>query len=128
MSRWSFILVADIHKGSPRSYRYDPARVENWYTALAQIKEMEPDLMLIGGDLVLDGYFHTFELQAIRDDLDALPFPCFVVPGNHDAGNKFTGVQGAWEYDDLEIRIRSAFFVHSSLRAVGASRATQETA
>jgi len=107
MGSWRFIHVADLHKGSPRSYRYDPSRKENWDTALRQIARFGPDLMLAGGDLTFDGYFHRYELQSIRDDLDALPFPSFPVPGNHDVGNKWTDVQGAWEYDDLEMRINS---------------------
>jgi len=106
---WRFVHVADIHKGSPRSYRFDPSRKENWETALRQIVPLAPDLMLVGGDLTFDGYYHRYELQSVRDDLDGLPFPSYVVPGNHDVGNKWTDVQGAWEYDDLEMRINSGW-------------------
>lgn len=30
---WSFVVVSDIHVGSPRSFRYEPAWNENWKTA-----------------------------------------------------------------------------------------------
>ena len=109
MEPWAFANANDLHVGSPRSYRFDPSRRENWRTARQQLLEMDPDLLLVGGDLTMDGPFHAYELQAIKDDLDSLPFPAYVVPGNHDVGNKFTPVLGAWGYDDLEWNVKSAW-------------------
>jgi 3',5'-cyclic AMP phosphodiesterase CpdA len=80
--------VADIHVGTPRSYRYAPAWNENWTTARGQIVDSEPDLLLVGGDLTRDGATHRYELDQIKADLDRLPFPYYVVPGNHEVGNK----------------------------------------
>lgn len=89
-----FIHVADIQVGSPRSFRFAPAWNENWQTAREQIVRINPDLLLIGGDLTRDGSIHRYELENIKADLDTLPFPYHVVPGNMDTGNKHTSVSG----------------------------------
>jgi len=105
---WSFVVVSDIHVGSPRSFRYEPAWNENWKTAREQILEINPDLLLICGDLTRDGNIHRFELEAIKADLDTLPFPYYVVPGNMDTGNKHTDVSGPIKgRDDVRLNIRS---------------------
>ena len=133
MKPWTFAMANDLHCGSPRSYRFDPSRNENWQTARGQILAMDPDLLLVGGDLTLDGMFNDYEFQAVKEDLDGLPFPSYNVPGNHDVGNKFTPVLGAWGYDDIEwnvksewIRLYAAWFgafpwttVHKNVRFTG---------
>ena len=97
MGAWSFVFATDIHVGSPRSYRFAPAWNENWVTARKQIVGIHPDLLLLGGDLTRDGGLpkHRYELEDIKTDLDALPFPYRVTPGNMDTGNKHTEVPGA---------------------------------
>ena len=106
MQPWTFVHATDIHVGSPRSFRYAPAWKENWQTARQQILEIGPDLLLLGGDLARDGNLHQYELEAIKADLDSLPFPRHVVPGNMDTGNKHTDVPGA-RRDDVSLNIRS---------------------
>ena len=86
---WSFIHVSDMHIGTPRSYRFQPAWNANWQTARRQILDLDPELLLVGGDMTRDGATHRFELEQARADLDALPFPYHAVPGNHEVGNKF---------------------------------------
>jgi len=86
---WSFIHVADIHVGTPRSFRFQPAWNENWETARKQILDLKPEFVLVGGDMTRDGSTHRFELEQIKKDFDALPFPVHVIPGNHEVGNKF---------------------------------------
>tara|TARA_B100001146_G_C15815750_1_gene278772 strand:- start:134 stop:439 length:306 start_codon:yes stop_codon:yes gene_type:complete len=88
MQPWSFIHITDIHVASPRSIRYAPAWNENWQSAQQQMLDIQPDLLLIGGDIARDGLIHRFELENIKQDLDALPFPYHVIPGNMDIGNK----------------------------------------
>ena len=97
---WTFAHVSDIHVGTPRSYRFQPAWSENWQTARKQIQELDPDFLLIGGDLTRDGATHRYELEQIRADLSELPFPCRVIPGNHDVGNKY--LQGSPEAINAE--------------------------
>lgn len=122
---WMFIHVSDIHVGTPRSYRYQPAWNENWQTARKQIVDLNPEFLLVGGDLTRDGSTHRFELEQIRDDLDSLPFPCHIIPGNHEVGNKFhpdSSVSIQKDYVDL---YRSVFgpsnwsFEHKGVRFTG---------
>ena len=107
MAPWTFLHATDIHVGSPRSFRFQPAFSENWQTARTQMMALGPDLLLLGGDLTRDGNLHRFELEAIKQDLDALPFPYHVVPGNMDTGNKHTQVPSA-NRDDVRLNLTSA--------------------
>jgi len=106
MQPWTFVHATDIHVGSPRSFRYAPAWKENWQTARQQILEIGPDVLLLGGDLTRDGNVHRYELEAIKANLDSLPFPYYVVPGNMDTGNKHTDVCSVCR-DDVSLNIRS---------------------
>lgn len=111
MKPWTFVHVADMQPGSPRSYRYNPSWILNWREAREQILEVGPDLLLVGGDLTRDGSIHRFELEEMRDDLAGLPFPCRVVPGNMDTGNKHTRRPGCHrspdQCDDLDLNVTS---------------------
>lgn len=112
MEAWTFVHVADIQPGSPCSFRYNPSWIRNWRQARAQILAIDPDLLLVGGDLTRDGSIHRYELQEIKADLDALPFPAHVVPGNMDTGNKHTDRlgrhRGPDQSNDLELNVTSA--------------------
>ena len=112
MKTWRFAHVADIQPGSPKSYRYNPSWIGNWREARRQIVGLEPDLLLVGGDLTRDGSIHRFELEEMKADLDALPFPVHVVPGNMDTGNKHilenVRYRGAGQCTDLELNVTSA--------------------
>ena len=112
MKPWTFIVAADMQPGSPKSYRYRPAWIENWRTAKKQIVEIGPDLLLIPGDLTRDGSIHRFELEEMKDDLDSLPFPYHVVPGNMDTGNKHTHqnaprASDSIRMDDIDLNVTS---------------------
>ena len=134
MDNWTFVHATDIHVGSPKSFRFQPAWNENWQTARQQIVDIGPDLLLLGGDLARDGRLHRYELAAVQADLDALPFPYHVVAGNMDTGNKHTDVQGpADRTDDLDLNLSSEnldnfsavfgphqwSFVHKNVRFTG---------
>lgn len=111
MEPWKFVYAADIQVGSPRSFRYAPAWNDNWRTAREQIVDENPGLLLVGGDLTRDGSLpaHRYELEGIKSDLDALPFPYRVTPGNMDTGNKHTRVQGAFDNrDDVSLNVSSS--------------------
>ena len=108
MTAWSFVQVTDIHVGSPRSFRFEPAWVENWHTARKQILEINPDFLLVGGDVTRDGTLHRYELEAVKADFDELPFPVHVVAGNMDTGNKHTDVpSGRGNRDDMALNLTS---------------------
>jgi predicted MPP superfamily phosphohydrolase len=94
MDPWTFVFVADIHIGSPKSYRFQPAHNENWQTARRQILDINPDFLLLQGDLTRDGTLHKYELEAVKADLDNLPLRYHLLPGNQETGNKQTDVSG----------------------------------
>ena len=91
---WTFLHVNDSHMGTPRSYRFRPAVNQRWAAIKAQMAAIDADLLLHGGDLTRDGQTHEFEYQQAKEDLETLPFPTFVIPGNMDVGNKHTAVDG----------------------------------
>ena len=86
--RWLFLHTNDSHMGTPRSYRFRPAVNKRWAAIKEQMAATGADLLLHGGDLTRDGDTHQFEYRQARADLDSLPFPSFVIPGNMDVGNK----------------------------------------
>lgn len=108
MDSWKFVHVCDTQPGSPRSFRYRPAWLENQQTAYSQIKRLQPELILVGGDLTRDGTLHDFELEEAKRNLDALEIPYYAVPGNMDVGNKFTLLQSPTPNDDLSANVTSA--------------------
>ena len=91
---WTFLHVDDSHMGTPRSYRFRPAINERWAAIKQQLAATDAALLLHGGDLTRDGDTHEYEYAQARADLEALPFPAFVIPGNMDVGNKHTAHRG----------------------------------
>ncbi|MCP4814267.1 MAG: metallophosphoesterase, partial [Planctomycetaceae bacterium] len=83
---WTFLHVNDSHMGSARSYRFRPAINQRWAAIKAQMAAVPADLLLHGGDLTRDGQTHEFEIAQARQDLETIPFPAHVIPGNMDVG------------------------------------------
>jgi 3',5'-cyclic AMP phosphodiesterase CpdA len=107
-SRWTFLHACDSHLGTPRSYRFRPAINQRWAAIKEQMAALKPEFLLHGGDLTRDGDTHEFEFELARNDLDTLPFPTFVIPGNMDVGNKHTSVSGTIrDWDDVELNMTS---------------------
>ena len=105
MTPWKFVHVTDMQPGSPRSFRYAPAWMDNWRTAMQQIRDIMPELILVGGDLTRDGAIHDFEFVQAKADLDTLSAPYFVIPGNMDTGNKHAPYDGARGRDDPALNV-----------------------
>ncbi|MCD6223130.1 MAG: metallophosphoesterase [Thermoplasmata archaeon] len=61
--------------------------VEQWgENLIKKLNEIEPDIVVITGDLTDDGYEYEYEI--VREYLDRIEARKIVVPGNHDARNK----------------------------------------
>jgi hypothetical protein len=106
--RWKFVYVTDMQPGSPKSYRFHPAGMDNWKTARKQIIEICPKFMLVGGDVTRDGSIHKWELEDMRADFESMEIPYHVIPGNMDTGNKHTRKQGPNPArDDIGLNITS---------------------
>ena len=120
---WTFLHVNDSHMGTPRSYRFRPAINRRWAAIRRQMTGIDAEFLLHGGDLTRDGESHEFEYQQAREDLETLPFPAFVIPGNMDVGNKRAWQNGAkpkwaelgldWNDVDCNMTSRSLEFFSS---------------
>lgn len=85
-----FVQLSDIHIGSAYSYHYKPAWVENFQQCLKQLKQLtpQPEFIIITGDLTRDGNTHLWELRAVLDWINELPYKVYTIPGNHDVGGR----------------------------------------
>lgn len=82
-------LISDIHLS--RSHPYFHA---NWEILLEELHKAQPDLVLVAGDLALDGTNREDDLVFAREQLDRLSAPWLAVPGNHDVGNSLPDERG----------------------------------
>jgi 3',5'-cyclic AMP phosphodiesterase CpdA len=84
MDRGPFVIaqLSDLHCGSPH---FDPVLLE---AAVNETLGLEPDLVVVGGDLTADGYAnefgiaHRFLAPLLESELKTI-----VIPGNHDSKN-----------------------------------------
>jgi Icc protein len=84
MPRGSFVIaqLSDLHCGSPF---FDADLLE---TAVNETIGLNPDLVVIGGDLTAEGYAGEFRTaQRFLDPLFQSGFTMLVIPGNHDSKN-----------------------------------------
>lgn len=82
-------LISDMHLSRPRPFFHF-----NWEITLERLAEAPPDLILVGGDMALDGAHNPEDVLFARRQLDRLPAPWLAVPGNHDVGNNHPDVRG----------------------------------
>ncbi|HEV2754954.1 MAG TPA: metallophosphoesterase [Actinomycetota bacterium] len=71
--------ISDIHCGES-SFNADAMA-----STIERIKAMEPDLVVVVGDLTAAGY--QWEFDEAAQWIEKIPFPKVVVPGNHDSRN-----------------------------------------
>jgi len=84
MRRDSLLIaqLSDLHCGSPY---FDPELLQ---AAVAETISLEPDAVLIGGDLTQEGYANEFRTaQRFLEPLFESGLPNVIIPGNHDAKN-----------------------------------------
>ena len=78
--RFTIAQLSDLHCGSPH---FVPSLLER---AIAEINELEPDVVVVSGDLTGDGFRQEF--QTAREYLDRVECErLIVIPGNHDSRN-----------------------------------------
>ena len=84
-----FAVVSDLHIGLPHTIQDYPTRfhlvevsIPALEQVLSQISQLDLDFLLIPGDLTQHGEpeNHAWLSQRLAD----LPFPTYVIPGNHD--------------------------------------------
>ena len=72
--------ISDLHCGHPH---FIPSLLDR---AIVEINELEPDVVIVSGDLTGDGFRGEYELA--REYLDKLACErMLVIPGNHDSRN-----------------------------------------
>jgi 3',5'-cyclic-AMP phosphodiesterase len=98
--------LSDIHCGS---VYFDGALLE---AAVAEIVELGPDLVVVGGDLTTEGYPAEFrDARRFLQPLFDHSLTVLVIPGNHDAKNvgflHFVDAFGAGDVEDKGDRVLS---------------------
>ena len=97
---YTFVFLSDLHYGSAQSEQ----TVDN---ALAEIAELKPDFVLLGGDIT-DENTTAEEMQSLYRKLGALPAPVYYIYGNHDRQGKGDYVGGAnYTPEELSAAIES---------------------
>lgn len=84
MAREALVIaqLSDLHCGSPY---FDGQLLE---TAVSEIIGLNPDLVVVGGDLTAEGYANEFRTaQMFLEPLFTANLATLVIPGNHDSKN-----------------------------------------
>ncbi|MGB3668766.1 MAG: metallophosphoesterase [Phormidesmis sp.] len=96
---FKFAIVSDLHIALPQTIWDAPHRfhlvevsIPAFEQILTQLEADPPDFLLLPGDLVQHGERENHEWVANR--LSQLPFPTYVVPGNHDVVRRDGNVPG----------------------------------
>jgi 3',5'-cyclic-AMP phosphodiesterase len=107
--------LSDVHFGSG-SLGLPAATLED---VIERIRRMEPDIVVLAGDLTAAGY--EWEYEEAHRWAERIQFPTVVIPGNHDArnvgylhfarlfGDPFSSYRGVFEPERAE-RLRATGF------------------
>ena len=80
MPPFTIAQISDLHCGSPH---FVPTLLER---AIAEVNDLEPDVVVVSGDLTNEGFVQEFETA--KEYIDRLACErTIVVPGNHDSRN-----------------------------------------
>ena len=104
--------ISDMHIVAPGKQLYGVIDTASYLRAAVDAllaRNPAPDVVLVTGDLVNAG--SAAEYAVLRAQLDRLPFPCRLIPGNHDARDA----------------LRAAFPDHAYLGASGFIQYVDET-
>jgi len=89
MKTFRFAVISDPHIALPQTIDNTVSRfhmvevsIAALEKALTQLEPLNLDFLLIPGDLTQDGEIENH--QWLHQRLQKLPFPCYVIPGNHD--------------------------------------------
>lgn len=81
---FTFAQISDTQLGFSDYQR----NIYSFRQAVTQINDLNPDFVVICGDLVNDANDKSF--SDFKEIKSSLQMPCYCVPGNHDIGNKPT--------------------------------------
>lgn len=102
-----FAIASDLHIAQAHTIPDNPHRfhrveisLDNFHYAMDQLRQLDLDFLLIPGDLTQDG--EPDNHAWLSGELAQLPFPAYVIPGNHDATAR----------DGTDLSISMAAFPH----------------
>lgn len=95
--------ISDIHLGQPYSH-------QNLAWAIAQMKQANPDLIVLTGDLVNDRE-SIGELPYYLRQLHA-PYGVYAIPGNHDYVEQIDDVKQALAFAGIPMLCNQGFVIH----------------
>ncbi|GAB3547416.1 metallophosphoesterase family protein [Spirosoma fluminis] len=76
-------FITDIHLGAEGEKPQEVDVRQNFLNALAFLPQIKPNCLVIGGDICnAEGNRSTYEWA--KEQLDKLPYPYYVIAGNHD--------------------------------------------
>ena len=79
----NFVQITDLHIGHPpHQHGIDPCANLDRIVDTINMLALQPDFVLVTGDLVADETVESYEL--LNQHLDRLETPYFLLPGNHD--------------------------------------------
>ncbi len=99
------VQISDIH------YGYSKFMEDILLRTIDEINEMQPDIVILSGDLTNHGFHREF--VEVKKYLDLIEPPMVIIPGNHDARNTgedsfeelFGDRYGVYELKDQAIKI-----------------------
>lgn len=87
--KFRFAIASDLHIAVPQTIGNHPKRfhlveisIPALETVLQHLETLDLDFLLLPGDLTQDGEAENHAW--LQERLESLPFPVYVVPGNHD--------------------------------------------
>lgn len=80
------VQISDIHLSPTHGFF-----TENWWRAVRHVNALGPDLVVVTGDLSINGPDVDEELSFARSELERLSAPWRAIAGNHDVGDEPPG-------------------------------------
>lgn len=111
---FTLMHISDLHAGPP----FNPEKAE---LIIREAEELQPDLMVLSGDMVQRADFRKQWLQ-IQGFVERLPQPRLVVPGNHDIPRFDQVARFLWpfrRYQHYISRDLEPIFEHEDVVAIG---------
>jgi 3',5'-cyclic AMP phosphodiesterase CpdA len=113
---FTLMHISDIHAGPP----FNPEKAE---LIVREAQELQPDLMVLSGDMVQRADFR-WQWRQVRDFIARLPEPRLIVPGNHDIPRFDQIGRFLWpfrRYQHYISRDLEPIFEHEDVVAIGAN-------
>lgn len=113
-------FLTDLHLGADGELLQNVDVRQNFLKALAYVADLKPNCLVLGGD-ICDTAGNQATYEWVKAQIDTLPFPNYVISGNHDDSlmlasvfNKRHDLHTGELYYALPLEGRPALFLDSS--------------